>query len=125
MVLVNYDPSRDDYLVVSMSYEDTSFSDNSSHLECFSFRDNIWKEIEDPHFPFMDASDDDARIGFLFNGAIHWLVYCYDLTVNIIVAFDLMEKKLLEIRLPADHDTIRTNCGLWAVWRISKSVGVQ
>lgn len=48
-----YDPSRDDYMVVSMSYEDTSFADNLSHLECFSLRDNMWKEIEDAHFPFM------------------------------------------------------------------------
>ena len=105
-----------------MSYEDTSFADNISHLECFSLRDNMWKEIEDAHFPFMDASDDD-RIGFLFNRAIHWLVFPYDLSVNIIAAFDLMEKKLLEIRLPDDYDTIH----LWfmGVWRISKSVGVQ
>jgi len=34
--------------------------------------------------------------------------------VNIIAAFDLMEKKLLEIRLPDDYDTIHTSCRLWA-----------
>lgn len=44
---------------------------------------------------------------------IGWF-FRYDLSVDIIAAFDLMEKKLLEIRLPDDYDTIHTSCGLWA-----------
>jgi len=88
-----YDESRDDYLVVLIS----TLSDNSSsYLEFFSLRDNTWKQIEGDCFPYMDASS-DRILGLLFTGAIHWLAYRHDLYVDVIVAFDLMERKLLEM----------------------------
>ncbi|KAK2411907.1 F-box/kelch-repeat protein [Trifolium repens] len=106
-----YDQSRDDYLLVLMSY-DTSLANISSHLEFFSLRDNVWKEIEGTNLPYMNASD-DPRTGSLFNGAIHWLAFREDLSVNLIVAFDLMERKLLEMSLPDDFDHEPTFCDLW------------
>ncbi|GAU41597.1 hypothetical protein TSUD_196660 [Trifolium subterraneum] len=106
-----YDQSTDDYLVVLMSY-DTTLANISSHLEVFSLRNNSWKEIEGNHLPYMNASD-DPRTGSLFNEAIHWLAFREDLSVNLVVAFDLMERKLLEMSLPDDFDHEPTFCDLW------------
>ena len=92
---LGYDQSRDDYLVVVFSYV-------SSHLEVFSFRDNTWKEVDGPHFPYVVVPS--QRKGFLFNGAIHWLAYRRDLELDVIVAFDLMEKKMVEMPVPSDFD---------------------
>ncbi|CAI8610524.1 unnamed protein product [Vicia faba] len=49
----------------------------------------------------MNASD-NPRIGSLFNGAIHWLAFRCDIPMNVIVAFDLTERKVLEMSLPDD-----------------------
>jgi F-box interacting protein len=108
-----YDQSRDDYLLVSMSYD--NFSDNiSSHFEFFSLSDNTWKEIEDNHFPYMDRNNwDDPMGGALFNGAIHWLAFRHDISMNVIVAFDLMEKKLLNMHLPNDFRCQPYDGDLW------------
>ncbi|CAJ2654074.1 unnamed protein product [Trifolium pratense] len=94
-----YDQSRDDYLVVSLSYDTALSADISTHLEIFSLRDNTWREIEDTRFPYRGAYN-YPKVGLLFNGDIHWLTYHCDLLVNVIVAFDLMERKLLKIPLP-------------------------
>ncbi|AES87234.1 galactose oxidase [Medicago truncatula] len=99
-----YDQSRDDYLVVE-------FSHVSSHLEVFSFRDNTWKEIDgNTHFPYVVVPS--QRKGFLFNGAIHWLAYRRDLKLNVIVTFDLMEKKMFEMPVPSDFN----NGYLYSLW---------
>ncbi|KEH26511.1 putative F-box associated interaction domain-containing protein [Medicago truncatula] len=73
------------------------------HLEVFSLRDNTWKQIEGAHFPYMNPNNDHSKQGVFFNRAIHWLTFRYDLSVFVIVAFDLIERKLFEIPLP-DHD---------------------
>jgi hypothetical protein len=39
-----YDQSRDDYLVVSLFYNETILYADTTHLKFFSFRDNTWKE---------------------------------------------------------------------------------
>ncbi|KEH29058.1 putative F-box domain, galactose oxidase/kelch, beta-propeller, F-box associated interaction [Medicago truncatula] len=92
-----YDQSRDDYLVVV-------FSHVSSHLEVFSFRDNMWKEIDCIHFPYVLIVVPSQGKGFLFNGVIHWLAYRRDLDLDVIVALDLMEKKTFEMPVPSDFD---------------------
>jgi len=106
-----YDPSTDDYLVVIMSYN-TTLANVSSHLEFFSLRDNTWKEAEGTHFPYTNACM-DTRIGSLFNGAIHGFAHRRDLSMDVIVAFDLMERKLLEMSLPDDFHHDPTNFDLW------------
>ncbi|GAU41608.1 hypothetical protein TSUD_196780 [Trifolium subterraneum] len=110
-----YDHSTDDYLLVSLS-RDTRFYDsklaNTKHLEFFSLRANTWKEIEGD-FPYCNASDNPKTVGSLFNGAIHWFAFRHDLRYDVIVAFDLMERKLLEMCLPDDGDFESKNCDLW------------
>jgi len=109
-----YDEFTDDYLVVLMS-DDPNSANFLSHLEFFSLRANTWKEIEcttGTHFPYMNSCD-DPRVGWLFNGAIYWLAFRHDIFMNVIAAFDLMERKFLDVNLPDDFDHEPTNCGLW------------
>lgn len=104
-----YDQSRDDYLVVSLSYNPSAFS---THLKFFSVRDNTWKEIEGNYFPYGVLSS--CREGLLFNGVIHWLALRRDLGLTVIVAFDLMERKLFEIPIPSDFvHRASGHSGLW------------
>ncbi|KAK2417298.1 F-box/kelch-repeat protein [Trifolium repens] len=97
-----YDHSTDDYLIVSISS-----CINSSYLEFFSLRANTWKQIDDDtHIHYGNASH--------FNGAIHWFAYCHELEKNVIVAFDLMKRKLLEMPFPDQFDLeIAYYKGLW------------
>ncbi|GAU16715.1 hypothetical protein TSUD_199570 [Trifolium subterraneum] len=100
-----YDHSRDDYLLVSLSCGPDLANDTSSHSEIFSLRDNTWKEIEDTrHLPYTYTTSGfeypTATLGFLFNGALHWFVSRRRLSGMVILAFDLMERKLLEIPFP-------------------------
>jgi F-box interacting protein len=114
-----YDRSTNDYLVVSLSCDTSSTLANiSSHFEIFSLRANTWNEIECTglvkytHFPFMNASD-DPKVGTLFNEAIHWFAFLHDLSMDVIIAFDLMEKKLLEMSLPDNFDHEPPEYDLW------------
>ncbi|XP_061349787.1 F-box/kelch-repeat protein At3g23880-like [Gastrolobium bilobum] len=107
-----YDPSTDDYLVVQASYDPGA--DLTTHMEIFSLRTNTWKQIEGAHFPYMNSCD-DARVGSLLNGAIHWLVWNYDLSLNVIVAFDLTERSCSEIPLPDDFFDDFESCELWVL----------
>jgi F-box interacting protein len=104
-----YDQLRDDYLVVVLSYDITVVS---TRLKFFSFRDNTWKETEGA--PFAYSVIPSRRKGFLFNGSIHWLALRHDLRWNVIVAFDLMERKLFEMPLPNNvHHSALVHSGLW------------
>jgi F-box interacting protein len=106
-----YDHSTDDYLLVSLSHDPKLA--NTKHLEFFSLRADMWKEIEG-NFPYFNASDySPERIGSLFNGAINWYAFHQDLEYEVIVAFDLMDRKLFEMRLPDDVDYESKKCDLW------------
>ncbi|KAK2358125.1 F-box/kelch-repeat protein [Trifolium repens] len=106
-----YEPSLDDYLLVSLSHDPNITK--TRHLEFFSLRANTWKEIEG-NFPYINGSDENPKqLGSLYNGAIHWYAFRDDLRYDVIVAFDLMEKKLLEMSLPDDIDYESINCDLW------------
>ncbi|KAK2411915.1 F-box/kelch-repeat protein [Trifolium repens] len=108
-----YDHSTDDYLLVTMSPE--SYDDPlPQHLEFFSLRANTWKQIEGTQLPYRNPMDDEqSRVGFLFNGAIHWFAYRHDLDKLVIVAFDLLERKLFDMHLPDDFDRELNEFGLW------------
>jgi len=95
-----YDQLTDDYLVVSFSYV-LNFDDNHiySRLEFFSLRDSTWNELEGIHLPYM-LYPDEHRVGSLFSGAIHWLAFHNDLARDVIIAFDLTERTLLEMSFP-------------------------
>ncbi|GAU26315.1 hypothetical protein TSUD_56130 [Trifolium subterraneum] len=100
--------STDDYLVVSMS------DDHSPQLlEVFSLRGNTWKQVKGTHIQSMHAVEDDQKVGLFFNGAIHWFAHCLDLQKDVIVAFDLTERKLLDMHLPDQYGYEFDCCGLW------------
>ncbi|GAU41600.1 hypothetical protein TSUD_196700 [Trifolium subterraneum] len=108
-----YDRLTDDYLLVRMSTQH-NYNWPPPHLEIFSLRANTWKEIEGTQFSYTrPIGDEQPKAGFLFNGAIHWFAYCRDLRQNVIVAFDLMEKKLFNMHLPNDFDRELNDFGLW------------
>ncbi|CAK8563584.1 unnamed protein product [Lathyrus sativus] len=114
-----YDPSMDDYLVVSFSHDKSKTLANiSSHLEFFSLRSNTWKDIECSglvnytHYVSMNAPE-DRRVGLLFKGAIHWLTFRHDSSMHVIVAFHLVGQKLLEIYYPDEFYHEPIDCDLW------------
>ncbi|KAK2358122.1 hypothetical protein QL285_095334 [Trifolium repens] len=88
--------------------------DESSHLEVFSLRDNKWKEIEGTHFPYRIASD-KPRAGLFYNTAIHWFAIRHDISMRVIVAFDLIERRLSDIPVPDAfvHIYGYYDCDLW------------
>ncbi|MCH82235.1 F-box protein [Trifolium medium] len=73
----------------------------------------MWKEIEATHIPYTSAIDEMPKLGLLFSGAIHWIAYRDDLPEDVIVAFDLMERKLVEMHLPEEFDSELDYSGLW------------
>ncbi|XP_057443526.1 F-box/kelch-repeat protein At3g06240-like [Lotus japonicus] len=113
-----YDPSQDDYLVALASYERNT-TDFLTHLEFFSLRANTWKEIEDTHLPYMNAGfywnggGGDPKVGSLLNNSIHWVAFHHDTLVDLIVAFDLIEKRVSEIPLPDDFEHEPIDYDLW------------
>ncbi|XP_045831788.1 F-box/kelch-repeat protein At3g06240-like [Trifolium pratense] len=110
---LGYDKLRDEYLVVLMCCY-PRLGDVSSHLEFFSLTDNKWKEIEGTHFPYRNGSDKPI-VGLFYNTAIHWSVVRHDLWMQVIVAFDLIERRLSNIPFPDDFDRmyVSHDCGLW------------
>ncbi|KAK7363690.1 hypothetical protein VNO77_05841 [Canavalia gladiata] len=105
-----YDPSTDDYLVVLASYDPRS-ADWVAGVDLFSLRANKWEQIEESYFSYVNASV-NFRIGALLNVAIHWLVFLHDVSMTVIVAFDLTERSFSEIPLPDDLDFIFELCDL-------------
>jgi len=112
-----YDPSEDDYLVVSASYDSIPNSDDMlSHLEIFSLRANVWKKIVGTtHWPYCSkvVSSYYPMVDSFFNGAIHWLAFRHDICVYVIVAFHLTERELLLIPLPDDIHNHSNDRDLW------------
>ncbi|XP_058758975.1 F-box protein CPR1-like isoform X2 [Vicia villosa] len=102
-----YEDSTDDYLVVSMSQH--GYSDDSPlHLEYFSLKANTWKVVEGLHSPY--TLDDDPRGGCLYKGAIHWVAFCHVFGYDVIVDFNLMERKLSYMHVPCSSPS---RCDLW------------
>ena len=124
-----YDKLRDDYLVVSVSY-DTTLDGIHSRLEFFSMRDTKWKEIEGTYFPYVNnyTSNNAPRIGSLVNGALHWLTLHEDLMMDVILAFDLTERKFLEMPVPDGFDQELEGCDLWvfgeflSLWAVGEDI---
>ena len=72
-------------------------------------RVNAWNEtVGTTHLAFCsEVSPSSSFIVYpvvetLFNGAIHWLTFRYNIRVHVIVVFHLMERKLLDIPLLVD-----------------------
>ncbi|KAI9128876.1 hypothetical protein K1719_000359 [Acacia pycnantha] len=98
---LGYDAADDDYLVALGAY-DPHNSDFNSDFQFFSVKANSWKKIEGTHnFPYMNAMD-EPRAGLFLNGAIHWLAFRHDTNVELILAFNVTQRKLIDISLPDD-----------------------
>jgi F-box interacting protein len=118
-----YDKSTDDYLVVSLGYDiSTTYLNIVPYFEFFSLRANTLDEIECIElvkytlFRYSYTNDhdtDDPQVGTLFNGAIHWFAFHDNLSTDVIIAFDLMERKLLEMRLPDDFEHEPPQLDMW------------
>jgi len=106
-----YDQLRDDYLAVSVSVRSNKLM-GYPRLRIFSLRDNTWKELEAPHSPYVLYASNNI-VGSLFNGAIHWFVVRGDIKRQVIIAFDLMDRKLLEMPVPDGFHHSSGNCNLW------------
>ncbi|KAK7245353.1 hypothetical protein RIF29_40193 [Crotalaria pallida] len=106
-----YDPSKDDYLVLLASYDPVPLLSMALVKTCFelySSRANAWEKIEGTDLPYM--ASDGPRTGTLLNGIIHWFAHCPDALV--ILAFDLVERKFSEVRLPNNFNPNYTFCDL-------------
>ncbi|PNX88857.1 F-box family protein [Trifolium pratense] len=60
-------------------------------------------------------------VGLFYNMAIHWLVTRHDLSTNVIVVFDLMERKLLEMPLP---NALRRYTIYYDLWVFGEFLGL-
>ena len=105
-----YDPLTDDYLVVQVSYNPNS-DDIVNRVEFFSLRADAWKVIEGVHLSYMNCCD-DIRLGLFLNGVIHWLAFRHDVSMEVIVAFDTVERSFSEIPLPVDFECNFNFCDL-------------
>jgi F-box interacting protein len=101
-----YDQSTDDYLVVSV-YSDTSLALGImfSRLKFFTLRSNTWKELEATRTTYMIVTN-QFKVCMFFNGSIHWLARRRDLFMDVVIAFDLMERKPFDMPFPDcfDHE---------------------
>jgi len=83
----------------------------ANRAEIFSLRANAWKEIEGIHFPYIHFYYTNNNPGSLYNqfgsflnGSIHWLAFRSDVSMNVIVVFDLVERSFSEMHLPVEFD---------------------
>ncbi|RZC12401.1 hypothetical protein D0Y65_012275, partial [Glycine soja] len=84
---------------------------SANRAEIFSLRANAWKEIEGIHFPYIHFYYTNNNPGSLYNqfgsflnGSIHWLAFRSDVSMNVIVVFDLVERSFSEMHLPVEFD---------------------
>ncbi|CAJ1941296.1 unnamed protein product [Sphenostylis stenocarpa] len=100
-----YDPLTDDYLVVQLL---DRLGKPGNLAEVFSVRANKWKKVEAIDMMFMPTGSRFSQnmCGLLLNNCIHWLTYCIKLPMilSVIFAYDLTERRFLEIPLPVDFD---------------------
>ncbi|XP_057453096.1 F-box/kelch-repeat protein At3g06240-like [Lotus japonicus] len=124
-----YDSSKDDYLVVRVPGVKPGSSTNFADVQFFSLRANIWKYTESVDLPSSLASTKgadlptfttvpDHSVGLLFNEAIHWVAqnFVAGRVTHFIIAFDLMEKRLLEIPQPQPVDLFPQGFGFYILW---------
>jgi len=107
-----YDPSTDDYLVVKASHNPMSLGSATTRVEFLSLRTNVWRDVEATHLSYMNSSKGikGIREGSLLNGAIHWLAFCCNGSMDVIVVFDLTERSFSEILLPVEFLDYESNC---------------
>ncbi|KAG4997018.1 hypothetical protein AAZX31_10G111700 [Glycine max] len=106
-----YDTSVDDYLLILIDLcesknEESEDDDCKLEIAIFSFKTGNWVLFAEIHVSYKNFYYDDLRVGSLLNGALHWMVCYKDRKVPVIIAFDLIQRSLLEIPL-LDHLTMK------------------
>ncbi|KAK2358003.1 hypothetical protein QL285_095224 [Trifolium repens] len=115
-----YDPLRDDYLIISVSYNHriVCFTrDIYSCFEIFSMRENTWKEIKGTKLNMISNTGKYGypKAGLLFNVAIHWIDF-HDIMPHVVIAFDLVERKVVQIPFPDGFFDEETQLFHFDVW---------
>ncbi|XP_057422550.1 F-box/kelch-repeat protein At3g23880-like [Lotus japonicus] len=103
-----YDTSTDDYLVVCMVLipYDCFEEDPEDVADCyptrisfFSLKTNSWFYPEGTYVQYWDNGEREFKVGCLLNEALHWLVTSYETKLQVVIAFDLVQRTLSEIPL--------------------------
>ncbi|QCE15988.1 F-box protein CPR1-like [Vigna unguiculata] len=95
---MGYDPVDDDIVLVTIILR--IHDGNHMLLRYFSLRNNCWTSVKyDVSYvaPYFGA---ELRHGQLWNETLYWIVKSADDLRNVMIAFDVREKRLLEITLP-------------------------
>ncbi|CAJ1974377.1 unnamed protein product [Sphenostylis stenocarpa] len=58
----------------------------------------VWRDIEATNLSYLNCSE-FIKEGSLLNDAIHWLAFCCDVSMNVILAFDLTKSSFSDILL--------------------------
>ncbi|KAK1435295.1 hypothetical protein QVD17_01056 [Tagetes erecta] len=87
-----YDSSTDDYKVIVGTGRR-----KNTRLQMLSLKSNTWSFVMDVKYTFMTV------IGFLCNGALHWLVEDEENERKFIIAYNLAKNEFTEIQLPNDE----------------------
>ncbi|KAK1437274.1 hypothetical protein QVD17_03064 [Tagetes erecta] len=95
-----FDPVLDDYKILRISKEGTTF--------VYTMKTRTWREIASPT---SQLSDHTPSSQCLFNGALHWVVWCLDhhpcySYYKYILRFDLSSEVFSTIELPDPRETI-------------------
>ncbi|XP_057453049.1 F-box protein CPR1-like [Lotus japonicus] len=97
---IGYDESRDDYLIVLMGLDKYS----CLRIEAFSLKMNASYCICGIGVGYDKLGRDDYNysFGLFFNQSLHWLVMSKARQVPVVLAFNLIDRRLSEILLPAE-----------------------
>ncbi|ESW11390.1 hypothetical protein PHAVU_008G026000 [Phaseolus vulgaris] len=104
-----YDTSTANYCLVLVGLEESENIESQSYerkaeILIFSFKTALYVPSKSISFPYK-CMGENFSAGALFSGAIHWLVLTEDENVPVIIAFDMIQKSLLDIPL-FDHFTM-------------------
>ncbi|KAM0024961.1 putative F-box domain, galactose oxidase/kelch, beta-propeller, F-box associated interaction [Helianthus debilis subsp. tardiflorus] len=86
-----YDSSKDDYTVVAVANK----GENRSCVQVLSLKSNVWRAIGEVKYVFI------SWVGFLYNGALHWIVEDQNRKL-LILSYDLSKEEFKEIPKPDD-----------------------
>ncbi|QCE15989.1 hypothetical protein DEO72_LG11g3003 [Vigna unguiculata] len=97
---MGYDPVDDDIVVVTVTLKGGRY--NNTLVRYFSLRKNCWSSVECGISYARPYFGCNLRHGQFWNGALYWIVASANRLRSVVIAFDVREKRLLEILLP-DH----------------------
>ncbi|KAF5820077.1 putative F-box domain, galactose oxidase/kelch, beta-propeller, F-box associated interaction [Helianthus annuus] len=82
---------EDDYTIVAVANK----GENRSCVQVLSLKSNVWRAIGEVKYVFI------SWVGFLYNGALHWIVEDQNRKL-LILSYDLSKEEFIEIPKPDD-----------------------